>query len=54
MTIGTTDDETVDRWGGVVHDAQGRGGQYATSKGGTSILDITGDMAVCRSAGRIS
>ena len=54
MAIGTTDDETADRGGDDVTNAQGRGGQDTATKIGASILDITGNMAVERLEGRTS
>ena len=48
VAIGNTDVETVDRGGGSVHDAQGRGGNVASTKNGASILDLTGDTEVGR------
>ena len=54
MAIGTTYGDTIDRGRGNVYDAQVRGGQDSAAKGGTSVLDLTGDMAVVRSASRNS
>ena len=54
MVIGTTDGETLVKEGGDVCDAQGRGGQDAAANGGASVLDLTGNMAVCRLVGGTS
>ena len=54
MAIGTTDDETADRGGDDVTNAQGRGGQDTATKSGASILDIKGNMAVDILEGRTS
>ena len=54
MDIGITDGETEDKGGGGFHNAKGRGGKDATSKGGASVLYLTGNMVVGRLAGNTS
>ena len=54
MDIVTTDGETSDRGGGGVHYSQGRGGKDAAATDSAIILDLTGNMAVCRLVGGTS
>ena len=46
MAIGTTDDETADRGGDDVTNAQGRCGQDMATKSNKGGLDVTGNLEV--------